>query len=108
MIEVEKAYYDNGNIMFLKYYLDGKRHREDGPAFVSYDYKTGSIVEVEAYYINGKHHREDGPAIIYYDEDGNIEYKEYWLNHKHLTEQEWFNQLSIENKLKFTFGLKND
>jgi antitoxin component YwqK of YwqJK toxin-antitoxin module len=108
MIEVKKDYYSNGNIYCESYYINGERHREDGPAFVSYDYDTGSIVEVEVYYINGKHHREDGPAVIYYDEDGNIEYKEYWLNDEELTEQEWFNQLSIESKLKIAFGLKND
>jgi antitoxin component YwqK of YwqJK toxin-antitoxin module len=108
MIEVKKGYYDNGNIYSESHYLGEKLHREGGPAFVSYDYDTGSIVEVEVYYLDGKLHREDGPAIIYYDEDGNIEYKEYWLNDEELTEQEWFNQISIENKIKFAFGIEND
>jgi len=39
-----------------RWYLNGKLHREDGPAFV---YPDG----IEVWYLNGKHHREDGPAI---------------------------------------------
>jgi hypothetical protein len=39
------------------WYLDGKRHREDGPA-IEYAYGTKS------WYIDGKLHREDGPASV--------------------------------------------
>ena len=39
------------------WYLNGERHREDGPAIERID---GD----KLYYINGKKHREDGPAII--------------------------------------------
>jgi antitoxin component YwqK of YwqJK toxin-antitoxin module len=106
MIEVKKDYYQNGNIYYKFYYLDEKHHREDGPAFISH-YPNGNI-HYEAYYKNGESHRENGPAIIYYDEDGNIEHKEYYLNNNELTEQEWFSQLSIENKVKFAFGIEND
>ena len=38
------------------WYLNGKLHREDGPAI---EYASGS----KAWYLNGKCHREDGPAI---------------------------------------------
>jgi len=41
-----------------RWYLNGKRHREDGPAV---EYAGGS----KGWYINGKRHREDGPAIEY-------------------------------------------
>jgi uncharacterized protein (UPF0216 family) len=53
-----------------RYYLNGKLHREDGPAI---EYADGTT----RYYLNGKLHREDGPAIEYADGT-----KEYFLNGK--------------------------
>ena len=38
------------------WYLNGKRHREDGPAI---EYASGD----KYWFLNGKRHREDGPAI---------------------------------------------
>jgi hypothetical protein len=43
-----------------EWYLDGKHHREDGPAI---EYAGGS----KSWCINGSFHREDGPAIEWYD-----------------------------------------
>ena len=40
--------------------LNGKWHREDGPAI---EWSDGT----KAWYINGKWHREDGPAIEWSD-----------------------------------------
>ena len=51
-----------------KYYLNGKLHREDGPA-VEYTNRY------KFYYLNGELHRENGPAIEYANGD-----KEYWIN----------------------------
>ena len=42
------------------WYLNGKAHREDGPA---YSHPNGTQI----WHLNGKLHREDGPAIIYSD-----------------------------------------
>jgi len=39
------------------YYINGKCHREDGPAI---EYANGNKV----WFKNGKRHREDGPAVI--------------------------------------------
>lgn len=78
MIKVKKDYYPNGNISIEEYYLNEMLHREDGSAY-----------------------------IMYYD-DGNICREIYYLNDKQLTEQEWFNKLSAENKLKVAFGVNND
>ena len=52
------------------WYLNGKLHREDGPAI---EYPDGS----KFWYLNGKRHRVDGPAIE--DADGS---KEWYLNGK--------------------------
>jgi hypothetical protein len=59
-----KVYADGGKY----WYLNGKFHREDGPAVEDSDgYK--------AWYLNGKLHREDGPAV-----EDSYGYKAWWLN----------------------------
>ena len=50
--------------------LNGKLHREDGPAV---EYPSGS----KEWWLNGNRHREDGPAAEY--SDGN---KFWYLNHE--------------------------
>ena len=53
-----------------EWYLNGKLHRTNGPAFEDADgYKT--------WYLNGEKHRTDGPAVE--DADG---YKAWYLNGK--------------------------
>jgi hypothetical protein len=59
------------------WYLNGERHREDGPAV---EWANGH----KSWWLNGKRHREDGPAIE--DSDG---YKSWYLNGKNLTEEEF-------------------
>ena len=79
------------------WYLNGKRHREDGPAV---EYSNGD----KYWYINGKLHREDGPAVEHSDgykawfingkrhrEDGPaVEHSSgssaWWLNGRHLVD----------------------
>ena len=53
-----------------EWWLNGKRHREDGPAF---EYADG----YKEWYLDGELHREDGPAV----EKANGE-KEWWLNNE--------------------------
>ena len=74
----------NGNVSSESYYINGKLHREDGPALIFYYYEKGNILS-EYYYLNGKRHREDGAAYIYYYQDGNIYYEAYYLNGIHYT-----------------------
>ena len=63
-----------------EWYLNGKRHREDGPAI---EYSDGD----KSWYLNGKCHREDGPAVE--NADG---YKAWYLNGKQISEYE-FNKI---------------
>jgi len=49
-------------------YLNGKLHREDGPAV---EFVSGS----KKWYFNGLLHREDGPAVEHFNGD-----KEWWVN----------------------------
>jgi len=53
-----------------EWYLNGKLHREDGPAV---EYSDGT----KEWYVNGKRHRENGPAIEWADGD-----KYWYLNGK--------------------------
>lgn len=53
-----------------EWWLDGQRHREDGPAKVT---ARGST----SWYLNGKPHREDGPAV---EHPNGAKY--WWLNGK--------------------------
>ena len=96
MIEYTVKVWTNGT---KRWYLNGKRHREDGPAL---EYADGT----KFWYLNGKRHREDGPAVEYADgtkcwylndelhrEDGPAEewpngYKFWYLDGKEVTEEE--------------------
>ena len=63
-----------------RWYLDGKCHREDGPAV---EYTDGT----KLWYLDGKLNRTDGPAVEY--DDGT---KEWYLNDVQYTEAEWRKQ----------------
>jgi len=60
----EVKVHDNG---CKEWYLDGKLHREDGPA-AEYPYGT------KKWFLNGELHREDGPAAEYHNGT-----KEWWV-----------------------------
>jgi hypothetical protein len=96
MIEYNVKVWHDGT---KKWYLNGKLHREDGPAC---EYSNGDkewclngelhredgpAVELgngnKTWWLNGKRHREEGPAIEY--PNG---YKEWYLNGDLLTEKE--------------------
>jgi hypothetical protein len=73
-IKYEVKVYANGD----KYwYLNGKRHREDGPAK---EHSNGN----KSWWLNGKLHREDGPAIEWANGD-----KDWYFKGKYLTEEEF-------------------
>ena len=69
-----------------EWWLNGKRHREDGPA---YEHPNGT----KQWWLNGKRHREDGPAIEWADGD-----KEWLLNNEITTALEVFKQANDEQR----------
>jgi len=73
MIEYTVKVWDNGD---KSWYLNGKLHREDGPAA---EYADGS----KFWYLNDKIHREDGPAREWASGS-----KSWYLNGKRVTEEE--------------------
>lgn len=88
-----------------EWYLNGKLHRDDGPAIYSTHgvkkwYKHGLIhreggpaieyVDVKYYLQNDKYHRIDGPAVVYYDgrKEWFLQDKYYGKNDK-FTNESW-------------------
>jgi hypothetical protein len=86
--------WNNGN---KEWFLNGKRHREDGPAV---EFADGS----KYWYLNGKRHREDGPAIEYINGD-----KSWYLNGKRLTKSKFNSKMnSVEltlDEIASKFGI---
>ena len=79
MKEYTVRVYDNGD---KAWYLNGKRHREDGPAIED---ANGD----KEWYLNDKLHREDGPAVEWENGD-----KEWFLNGKYYAEEEYNKEIS--------------
>ena len=67
--------------------LNGKRHREDGPAV---EFANGS----KYWWVNGKLHREDGPAVEFANGG-----KEWWVNGEQLTETEFLKRTAPAKEL---------
>jgi len=65
-------------------------HREDGPAYYSYD---NNNIRYVAYYINNIKHRLDGPAGIFYDMDGNIIQEAYYIDGIEYTKDNYHKEL---------------
>ena len=82
MIEYTVKVFNNGDRCW---YLNDKRHREDGPAI---EYSNGS----RWWYLNGKLHREDGPAMEFTNGT-----RRWYLNGEHYTEEE-FNKKTAKVK----------
>lgn len=76
--EVRRGYYENGNVLYIEYK------------------------------VNGYFHREDGPAYIDYYENGNVWEEEYWLNGEQLTKESWYNKLSTKQKVNILYRVVNE
>ena len=77
MIKYEVRVYEDGD---KSWFLNGKRHREDGPAV---EYANGD----KHWYLNDNLHREDGPAIE------NVNGTKHWyLNGKRLSEADFLSR----------------
>ena len=75
--------YPNGDKMW---FLNGKCHREDGPAVE----RANGYKE---WFLNGKRHREDGPALERANGD-----KQWWLNDNKATALEVFKRANDEQR----------
>jgi len=84
--QVKIHYHDNGLKRSEYWYLNGKLHREDGPA-IQYWYYNGQKLS-EEWYLNDKCHRLDGPAIQVWYYNGQKLSESWYLNGVKLSEQE--------------------
>ena len=82
-----EGYYNNGQLEYRAYYIDGKKHNTKQPA-VEWYHKNGKL-EYKAYYIEDKYHNIKGPAIERYDDNGKLNYKAYYIDGKGYTEEEY-------------------
>ena len=85
MIEYTVKVWTNGT---KEWWINGKRHREDGPAI---EYASSS----KHWCLNDELHREDGPAI----ERANGT-KSWYLNGEELSEEEFNNRTKVELSLE--------
>ena len=77
-----------------EWYLDGERHRIDGPALV---FPNGT----KHWYLYGKPHREDGPAAMF-----NSGVVKWFLNGEYHTLDEWCIKCGHSKKYKVKMVLK--
>lgn len=69
--------------------LDGKPHRDFGPAIESID-------GTKYWCQNGNKHREDGPAVVFKDD---YKPRQYWIDGKQITKEKFIKwQLKNKNK----------
>ena len=83
MTEYKVKVYDTHTVW---YNLEGKYHRENGPAI---EWADGR----KYWYINGEPHRTDGPALEYADGT-----KSWYINGKEYSEQEFNEYIKKQNK----------
>ena len=69
-----------------EWWLEGKRHRDDGPAIIA-------VNGNKYWYRNGKLHRTNGPAVEWHN--GDIQ---YWIDGNHVTLNEYNNYVNNENQ----------
>jgi hypothetical protein len=99
------------------WYLNGKLHREDGPAIIfrnsdKHWYLNGKLHRVDGpaceyidgtkyWFLNGDRHRTDGPAIEAFN-------KKYWyLNGVEYSKEEWLKALTVEQQINYLWNLDN-
>jgi len=86
-----QTWYENGQKWFERWYLNDKRHREDGPASQSW-YKNGQK-RYEYWVLNNKWHRDDGPTVQWWHKNGQKAYEDWYLNDKQYLREKWIERL---------------
>lgn len=67
----------HGDVQREEWFHKGRLHRVDGPAIYEVD-ESHNIVVLSAWYVDGKLHRTDGPAEIHRDFETGVPYIETW------------------------------
>ena len=80
------TYHNNGSVWSEEWWVDGRLHRADGPAWICYN-EDGSV-SYESWYVDGRRHRADGPAWIDYYDDGSVLSEAWHVDGRELTKDE--------------------
>ena len=75
-----------------QYYLNGKFHNPNGPAYRSW-YENGQLY-LEEYHLNDQRHNPNGPACRGWYDNGKLWREEYRLNGKLLTKDQFLAKLN--------------
>jgi hypothetical protein len=71
----------NGIVYSLNWFINGQEHREDGPARIESMHNNSiPISTIETWFYRGKIHRENGPAITIYYRNGVVK-SHQWYKH---------------------------
>jgi hypothetical protein len=76
----EQRFYDNGQLAFSVYNVNGKRHRVNGPACQRW-HSDGKYAG-ESWRLNDKLHRVDGPAVVDLIKNRKTARREWWIDGK--------------------------
>lgn len=80
------------------WYLNGRLHREDGPAI---EWADGS----NEWWLNGKRHREDGPAVEFWCGEKHWFLNDVWLSEEEFNARTKVKEVTI-NELEKLLGCK--
>lgn len=72
-------YDNNGDVKYEYYFQYGKKHNENGPAYI---HRHDKIIRYEKWIINDKTHRLNKPAVLYYYDNGQLKFETYYEDGK--------------------------
>ena len=92
-MSLEVQHYRNGNIRSVMIMNEkGELHNTEGPAIQGW-HENGQE-EYRAYYVNDCIHNAEGPAAQNWHENGQEYYRAYHINDKELTKEEWEKEIN--------------
>jgi len=75
---METKYHPNGAIASVKYNVNGRLHRDNGPAYQRWN-NTGVLIQ-EAWWRYDAYHRDDGPAYQQWNSNGILVWESWYQN----------------------------
>ncbi len=78
ILKMETTLHPNGRVKLITYKVNGRIHRDDGPAFQEWN-GTG-VLNYESWRQNGRLHRDNGPAHRRWNNAGVLIVEIWWKN----------------------------
>jgi antitoxin component YwqK of YwqJK toxin-antitoxin module len=92
---METVLHPNGRVKSITYRVNGRRHRDNGPAYQKWN-DAGELIR-EDWHQNGRLHRDNGPAYQKWNDAGELIVEMWYQNNRKLTPQEIEKILRPEN-----------